>query len=312
MQSYLAKRLMNLWRNQPRADDGSLNEIFRQARYLEGTPEEQRALRRSSSEWRYRYDTETPFFDLYFPDFDYRRFLAGRRVLDFGCFTGGRGVRWAKEYGLEKIYGTDINPVYIQAANEFADAHGVPHDYKLLGPDGRIPFPDGEVDTIVTFDVLEHVDDLERSMRECLRVLKPNGVMFVVFPSFYNPLESHLDLVTRMPALQWFFSPKALSQAYREILADRGAEAAWYAPHGRAAWEKLPTLNGTTARAFRRLLARLPVGILHETRTPVGVTGRRFSVVRKLVIKPVLQTALAVRIFDDLLLDRVAMVLQRQ
>jgi SAM-dependent methyltransferase len=252
-----------------------------------------------------------PFFETYFSGFDYVAHLRGKRVLDFGCFTGGRGVWWAEQYGIAKLFGTDINQIYIQAATEFAAARGIPCQYETLNKDGSIPFHDQEVDTVVSFDVFEHVDDLRRSLSECVRVLNPGGVMFVVFPSFYNPLESHLDLVTRAPGLQWLFSPKALTEAYKEIIEERGEGAYWYTPGNIAPWERLPTLNGTTAREFHRLIKEFPLKVLHETRTPIGVTGKRFRALRRLVIRPILRTALSTRIFDDLLLDRIAVVLKR-
>lgn len=255
MQVRFAKRLMTLRTNEPSPHDYSLNEVFRQDLYNKGTAEEQQALRKFSSQWRYNYDTDMPFFDVYFSDVEFRTSLTSKHVLDFGCFTGGRGVRWAHAYQIGKLYGTDINPIYIRAASEFAADNGVSSDYRLLGEDGRIPFPEASIDTVVTFDVLEHVDDLERTMGELIRVLKPRGKMFVVFPSFYNPLESHLDLVTRTPALQWLFSPRTLTTAYLEIIRERGQSAEWYAPTELAGWEKLPTLNGTTIRVFNAYFA---------------------------------------------------------
>lgn len=320
-----AKTMMRMWPSPaPSADDLSLNEIFRHDNYLKAGDERQAEIRRASSLHRYDEEERKPFFLTYFKDYkpegDERPnvehgfvwHLYGRHVFDFGCFTGGRGVRWARQYGIAKLYGTDINPIYIRAAAEFAEAHAVPNDYRVLEEDGRLPFPDSCVDTVVTFDVLEHVNDLRLALDEMTRILKPGGVMFVVFPSFYNPLEAHLDLATRMPALQWLFSGRTLTSAYHEMLGERDGGADWYRPGASSDWEKLPTLNGTTARSFKRLLKSLPLRVLHETRTPIMTQGSSYASLRKAVIKPALSAALALRVFDDLLLDRVALVLRKE
>lgn len=308
----LAKRLMKLIPNAPSELDNSLNEVFRHQRFLNAAPEEKRRIMLDSSEWRYRYEAQMPFFETYFPRFDIAPYLTDKHILDFGCFTGGRGVGWAEKYGIGKLYGTDINPIYLEAATLFAENRGIACEYKIIDEQGRIPFPDNLVDTIVTFDVLEHVDDLERTLKECIRVLKPNGVIFAVFPSFYNPLESHLDLVTRSPALQWLFTPEVLTEAYSDILKERGEAANWYAPRDISAWERLPTLNGTTTRKFYALLKDLPLEVIHTTRTPILVTGKKFAAFRRALVRPVFNLILSAKIADDLLLDRIAVVLRRR
>jgi hypothetical protein len=36
-------------------------------------------------------------------------------------------------------------------------------------------------------------------MEECLRVIKSNGMLYVLFPQYYAPFDSHLGFVTWMP-----------------------------------------------------------------------------------------------------------------
>ena len=72
------------------------------------------------------------------------------------------------------------------------------------------------------YDVFEHVQNVNLVHQECTRTLKPNGQMFVVFPPFFQPLEAHLSLITKFPALNWVFSGKTLKRAYYEISKERG------------------------------------------------------------------------------------------
>jgi 2-polyprenyl-3-methyl-5-hydroxy-6-metoxy-1,4-benzoquinol methylase len=300
----------------PTPEDLSLNEIFRHEVYLKASPARQAEIRRVSSQFRYDEEARKPFWTMYFsgyraPRGRFDRHLTGKRVLDFGCFTGGRGVRWAEEYGVARLYGCDINPVYIEAASEFAASHLVACDYRVINDDGTLPWGDGEVDTVVTYDVLEHVDDVARSLREMLRVLKPAGYLFAVFPQFHQPFESHLNFVSRTPAVQWVIPARALTRAYRAIL-DRRGDSAWYRPGAPKAWEKLPTLNGITEGRFMRLLQEMPADLVHTTRDPVLTHGKSFPAVRKWAALPLLRAALACRIFNELLLDRVAVVLRKR
>ena len=85
-----------------------------------------------------------------------------------------------------------------------------------------LPYPDNSFDFIVSYDVFEHVRDLRIVMGEVSRVLKPGGRLLAVFPQFYQPLESHLTLVSKTPALHWIFSGQTLTDAYNEIIDERG------------------------------------------------------------------------------------------
>jgi SAM-dependent methyltransferase len=47
-----------------------------------------------------------------------------------------------------------------------------------------IPFPDGSFDTVICHNVLEHVADDRKAMREIARVLRPNGRALLSVPMF--------------------------------------------------------------------------------------------------------------------------------
>jgi glycosyltransferase involved in cell wall biosynthesis/SAM-dependent methyltransferase len=52
-------------------------------------------------------------------------------------------------------------------------------DDLLLPPDGRLPMPDETADVVLSSQVLEHVPDVELHLKECLRVLKPGGLLIL-------------------------------------------------------------------------------------------------------------------------------------
>lgn len=106
--------------------------------------------------------------------------------MDLGCFTGGKTVAWFERYKLQKITGIDIKNVYIDAAVQFADKHTVNADFKVSFGES-LPFEDDTFDAILSFDVFEHVQNVQRTLHECYRVLKTGGRLFIVFPSYYHP-----------------------------------------------------------------------------------------------------------------------------
>ena len=111
-------------------------------------------------------------------------------------------------------------------------------------------------DTVVSFDVIEHVRNVSETIAECKRVLKPGGSLILVYPPFYCPTEHHLSMVTRSPAIHWLFDSATLYQAYREIIQERD-DSDWYLPEGNTLqeWEALHTLNGTTVADFSEIVA---------------------------------------------------------
>ena len=92
---------------------------------------------------------------------------AGRSVLDLGCGLGGYS-RALAERGFD-VRALDVVPDYIERARSM----GV--EAELY--DGQtIPLEDGSVDTVILLEVLEHLDDPARLLREARRVTR-SGVL---------------------------------------------------------------------------------------------------------------------------------------
>lgn len=275
----LAKFLMKKFEAFPALQEksnGEYKEIFNHARYINGSPAERDAIAFISSEAKYKSELEYPW-DHYF-GIELAPLLQGKSALDLGCFTGGRGVAWAERYKLKYLIGVDVAQPFIDAAKQFAASKGVDADFKVAKGES-LPVPNASVDAILSFDVLEHVQDLGKTLAECHRVLKPGGRLFVVFPSYYQPVEHHLSFVTRFPGIQYLFSGATLVRAYSEILDKRGADALWYkrqSPHLEP-WERGNTINGTTLRSFNALIRELNWKVVHQSRKPIGHIGRNSS-----------------------------------
>lgn len=101
--------------------------------------------------------------------------FAGKKILDAGCATGEYCVKLS-ELGFE-CTGVDINPAYVAKAKTIGiDAYVM---------DGRsLKFPDNSFDTILLFEVLEHVNNPEDILKEAKRVTRKN--ILITVPILYR------------------------------------------------------------------------------------------------------------------------------
>lgn len=99
-------------------------------------------------------------------------FYAGKKVLDIGC--GARGsLEWA-DLASERI---GLDPL----ADDYVKLEGKSHKMKYqAGYSEKIPFADGYFDVVCSFNSLDHVDDLKRSIKEIGRITKPGGLFLLI------------------------------------------------------------------------------------------------------------------------------------
>jgi ubiquinone/menaquinone biosynthesis C-methylase UbiE len=94
---------------------------------------------------------------------------AGPEILDLGCGFGAYSLA-LKEHGLD-CFGCDINFEYLRRAT----ASGLP----VINVDSYLPFADRSFDTVLLFEVLEHVGDVQKVLYEAFRVARKNVLITV-------------------------------------------------------------------------------------------------------------------------------------
>lgn len=308
----IARMTMELAPAEPPAiDDPRFSQIFDHSLYINGTGEYRKSVRRGSSQYRFEYERDDGMFDKFFPDYPLDS-LRNSQFLDLGCLTGGRTAAWVERYGISHAVGFDIDPEYVTAASEYAE-HKKHSSNFCVSLGEQLPFADETFDAIATFDVVEHVQSVNDVMAEAFRVLRPGGLMFAVFPTYYNPLASHLNLATRIHGLNLLFPGKVLAEAHYDVIRRRGDEHQWYNSDSAdlPPFYKAPFLNGVTVKSFREVMAERPWIIEHWPRKPIFTVGRRMQTPLFRTISNVLRPLAKAPLLEEVFLTSISVVLRR-
>jgi 2-polyprenyl-3-methyl-5-hydroxy-6-metoxy-1,4-benzoquinol methylase len=97
-------------------------------------------------------------------------------LLELGCAHGGF-VGLARAAGFDAT-GVELSPSIANLARRFFE---VPI---LVGPIEDQEIPRGSLDVLANFDVLEHLQDPVGTVRLCLALLKPDGVLMIQTPRY--------------------------------------------------------------------------------------------------------------------------------
>ena len=125
------------------------------------------------------HDNITPLFMRHMAA--YRFFLGyvkGKKALEVG-FGEGYGTYYLSEAARE-ITGVDVSSSLVEHASEKYQRDNL---YFVKAAAEGLPFPDGSFEVVVSSQVLEHVKDYMKFLREVARVLAPGGVALVATPN---------------------------------------------------------------------------------------------------------------------------------
>ncbi|OZG28604.1 SAM-dependent methyltransferase [Williamsia sp. 1138] len=96
------------------------------------------------------------------------------RALELGCGTGFFLLNLMQGGIATKGSVTDLSPGMVKVALRNAENLGLDVDGRVADAE-TIPYEDNTFDLVVGHAVLHHIPDVEKSLREVLRVLKPGG-----------------------------------------------------------------------------------------------------------------------------------------
>ena len=129
----------------------------------------------------FAWQTEAPFVAERERELCRRAFTPlGRAVLDVGC---GEGATLRHLGEPDGAVGLDIFEEKLAFARK-----RLPRCSFVAGSAYELPFEPGRFDQLIVRDVIHHLDEPERFIGECARVLAPGGRVDVLEPCRYNPL----------------------------------------------------------------------------------------------------------------------------
>jgi len=135
----------------------------------------------------------------FYPNFN------NKKILDLGC---GRGDFLLECYREKlEIIGIDVNEKHVEISREKLKKHGFNFDV-IQGMGEQLPFKETSFDFINCTEVLEHTNNPEGVLRECYRVLKKDGYLFVTIPNKFSIRDPHYNLLF----LNWL--PRKLKTIY--------------------------------------------------------------------------------------------------
>lgn len=103
----------------------------------------------------------------------------GEKILSIGCGSGAAEVNLAHN-GCQ-VWGMDTNKSGLKIANRLAEEVNLSESCRFLEVGGyEYPFDDGFFDVVLYSHSLHEIDDMEASLKESRRVLKPRGRVIVL------------------------------------------------------------------------------------------------------------------------------------
>jgi SAM-dependent methyltransferase len=142
---------------------------------------------------------------------------AGRTILDLGCGFGAYSAALVSQ-GY-RCFGCDINMDYLRQASA---------QLPVVAADSTLPFSDASFDTVLLFEVIEHVPNPEKILSEAFRVARKNVLITVPNTEHLETLKSNDVTYAHMLSSDHvnFFDPDSLSRLLRkfatDIAVDRG------------------------------------------------------------------------------------------
>jgi len=215
---------------------------------------------KSYAEWQFDKGIDTIQFFLEYTTA--KEMFSNKVVLDIGCGAGGKTIFYASQ-GVQKIFGLEILEKYREEATNLAIQKGFGNQFEFVCKDAASTgFESDLFDTIIMNDAMEHVDDPEAVLKECFRILKPSGKIYINFPPYYHPFGAHLSDVIGIPWVHCFFSERTMIETYKDLvkdLPDGKSRKEFRISTRQDGSEYFSYINKMTIRRFRKILKNFTV-----------------------------------------------------
>lgn len=134
----------------------------------------------------------------------------GLKILDLGCGDGFY-LHLLSELGNYELTAIDNNPKAIKLAKKYLGKKPSEKINFILGDVNKLPFKSSQFDRIIASELLEHLDEERKVLKEWLRVLKKGGILVVTvpaknYPFFWDPINWLLERLFKTHIKSGFWS----------------------------------------------------------------------------------------------------------
>jgi len=127
--------------------------------------------------------------------------LRDKYILDCGCGSGDYVLEFLKY--SPNVFGIEYDEDKVRS---FKLLNSSPEKV-MVGDGEHLTFQNDKFDLVLLNEVLEHVSDEEKILKEIYRVLKPGGVLALFSPNRLYPLETHGVRIKKTSAKVACFCP---------------------------------------------------------------------------------------------------------
>jgi len=150
------------------------------------------------------------------------------RILDVGCSAGGLSVPIASKN--KEVVGIDLDVPALKKFRSWVKNSNIKNTKIDKGIAEKLSYSNNYFDLVVCSEVLEHVQNIEESVNEIYRVLKPKGLLFLSmpnkygFPYVYLAISYFLKNKKRNPDPHTHFGPSRMKSLFPkfELLEEAG------------------------------------------------------------------------------------------
>lgn len=245
--------------------------------------------------------------------------LVGKRVLSVGCGVGGKLPFYAAE-GASMLVGIDTDMFSAQAAHALCLEPDIQLNHganirTMVADAAHLPFADRSFDVVVSINTLEHIRNPLAALHECKRILRSDGLLYLIFPPFYSPWASHLQDWIHFPWPHVLFAEETLIRSAARIERKRHVNDK-LVPPARIDWQnltenRLPNLNRLTMKEFRHMVSQVGLHPKLCTLLPWGHSYFEGWGVWCRLVLGILQLIKSIPCVQEFIVTKVVCVLQR-
>lgn len=179
-------------------------------------------------------------------------------VLDLGCGVGYGSNMLSIPEKVNEVIGIDISSSALNYANRYYDNNKV---HYALSSAESLPIGDKYFDVVTAFEIIEHVADYQKTIREIFRVIKNNGYLFISSPNPRDMLNRLRHRLFGKPFPDKYQkNPHHIKEFYYEELFDILKNEGFKIEDSYGQTMRLPILQ-TFIKSKHRCLYKIPIDL---------------------------------------------------